>query len=43
MQLLPRAFSRTSQTYAWIDTETDMLYVDCSSSRKAEELNFIVT
>ena len=38
MQLLPRAFSRTSQTYAWIDTESDMLYVDCSSSRKAEEL-----
>jgi len=38
MQLLPRAFSRTSQTYAWIDNETKMLYVDCSSARKAEEL-----
>ena len=38
MQLLPRAFSRTSQTFAWIDTESDMLYVDASSTRKAEEL-----
>ncbi|WP_415228968.1 recombination-associated protein RdgC [Psychromonas sp.] len=38
MQLLPRAFSRTSQTFAWIDPETDMLYVDASSTRKAEEL-----
>lgn len=38
MQLLPRAFSRTSQTYAWIDPETDMLYIDASSTRKAEEL-----
>jgi len=38
MQLLPRAFSRTSQTYAWIDNETNMLYVDSSSARKAEEL-----
>jgi recombination associated protein RdgC len=38
MQLLPRAFSRTSQTFAWIDTESDLLYVDASSTRKAEEL-----
>lgn len=38
MQLLPRAFSRTSQTYAWIDPESDLLYVDSSSTRKAEEL-----
>ncbi|AGH81083.1 recombination associated protein [Psychromonas sp. CNPT3] len=38
MQLLPRAFSRTSQTFAWIDPETNMLYVDASSTRKAEEL-----
>lgn len=38
MQLLPRAFSRTSQTFAWIDPEADMLYVDASSARKAEEL-----
>ena len=38
MQLLPRAFSRTSQTFAWIDPESDMLYVDASSTRKAEEL-----
>jgi recombination associated protein RdgC len=38
MQLLPRAFSRTTQTYAWIDPEADMLYIDASSSRKAEEL-----
>ncbi|MCG6201680.1 recombination-associated protein RdgC [Psychromonas antarctica] len=38
MQLLPRAFSRTSQTYAWIDPESGMFYVDASSARKAEEL-----
>ena len=38
MQLLPRAFSRTSQIFAWIDTESDLLYVDASSTRKAEEL-----
>jgi recombination associated protein RdgC len=38
MQLLPRAFSRTSQTFAWIDPESDMLYIDASSTRKAEEL-----
>lgn len=38
MQLLPRAFSRTAQTFAWIDPEADMLYVDASSTRKAEEL-----
>ena len=38
MQLLPRAFSRTSQTFAWIDPEASMLYVDASSTRKAEEL-----
>jgi recombination associated protein RdgC len=38
MQLLPRAFSRTTQTFAWIDPEADMLYIDASSSRKAEEL-----
>ncbi|MCW8996588.1 MAG: recombination-associated protein RdgC [Psychromonas sp.] len=38
MQLLPRAFSRSSQTFAWIDSQNDMLYVDASSTRKAEEL-----
>lgn len=38
MQLLPRAFSRSTQTFAWIDPEADMLYVDASSTRKAEEL-----
>ena len=38
MQLLPRAFSRTTQTFAWIDPESDILYVDASSTRKAEEL-----
>jgi len=38
IQLLPRAFSRMSQTFAWIDPESDMLYVDASSARKAEEL-----
>ncbi|MCK5818557.1 MAG: recombination-associated protein RdgC [Psychromonas sp.] len=38
MQLLPRAFSKTSLIYAWIDLETDMLYIDVASTRKAEEL-----
>lgn len=38
MQLLPRAFSRTAYTFAWIDNESNMLYVDASSTRKAEEL-----
>lgn len=38
MQLLPRAFSRTSHTFAWIDPEASMLYVDASSTRKSEEL-----
>jgi len=38
MQLLPRAFSKTLKTYAWIDTESDLLYIDEASTRKAEEL-----
>lgn len=38
MQLLPRAFSKTSQVYAWIDPESDMLYIDAPSAKKAEEL-----
>ncbi len=38
MQLLPRAFSKKSQIYAWIDQEADMLYIDTASSKKAEQL-----
>lgn len=35
-ELLPRAFSRTRQTYAFIDTVGNWLAVDCGSWRQAE-------
>ncbi|MNL27946.1 Recombination-associated protein RdgC [compost metagenome] len=35
--LLPRAFSRFSQTMMWIDTVNDLIMVDCASAKKAED------
>lgn len=35
--LLPRAFSKNQQTAVWIDTETDLIYVDAASAKRAED------
>lgn len=35
--LLPRAFSRFSQTYLWIDAVNNLIMVDCASAKKAED------
>lgn len=35
--LLPRAFSRFSQTMMWIDSTNGLIMIDCASSKKAEE------
>ncbi|MFT5880307.1 MAG: recombination associated protein RdgC [Moritella sp.] len=37
-QLLPRAFPRSSQTFAWICPEQDLLVVDASSAKKADDM-----
>jgi len=36
--LLPRAFSKSNQTYAYIDTQSNYMLVDSSSAKKADEL-----
>ena len=35
--LLPRAFSRFSQTFLWIDTVNGLIMIDCASAKKAED------
>ncbi|QKJ86127.1 Recombination-associated protein RdgC [Paramixta manurensis] len=35
--LLPRAFSRFSQTFLWLDTVNNLIMVDCASAKKAED------
>lgn len=35
---LPRAFSRSSRTFAFIDTKTSWIFVDAASAARAEEL-----
>lgn len=35
--LLPRAFSKTQQTAIWIDSESNLIYVDAASSKRAED------
>ena len=36
--LLPRAFTRSTRTYAYVDPQADWLIVDASSRRRAEDL-----
>ncbi|MGF7452778.1 recombination-associated protein RdgC [Pasteurella bettyae] len=36
--LLPRAFSKNQQTAIWINTETNLVYVDTASSKRAEDV-----
>lgn len=35
--LLPRAFSRFSQTMMWIDSVNGLIIIDCASAKKAED------
>lgn len=35
--LLPRAFSKYQYTALWIDTKNDLIYVDATSSKRAED------
>lgn len=37
MNLLPRAFSRNQHTALWIDTENNLIYVDATSNKRAED------
>jgi recombination associated protein RdgC len=36
--LMPRAFSRFSQTFMWIDTVNGLIMVDAASAKKAEDM-----
>ncbi|MDF7680324.1 recombination-associated protein RdgC [Enterobacteriaceae bacterium ESL0689] len=36
--LLPRAFSRYSQTMMWIDSVNNLIMIDCASAKKAEDV-----
>ncbi|MBK4714614.1 MULTISPECIES: recombination-associated protein RdgC [Tenebrionibacter/Tenebrionicola group] len=36
--LLPRAFSRFSQTMMWIDSVNGLIIIDCASAKKAEDI-----
>ncbi|MCK3658368.1 recombination-associated protein RdgC [Pasteurellaceae bacterium Pebbles2] len=36
--LLPRAFSKNQQTKMWINTETNLIYVDAASAKRAEDV-----
>ncbi|MCP3850484.1 MAG: recombination-associated protein RdgC [Gammaproteobacteria bacterium] len=38
LTLLPKAFTRSKRTYAYLDQEAQLMIVDASSSNKAEEL-----
>lgn len=38
LDLLPRAFTRSKRTYAYLDQENQFIIVDAASSNKAEEL-----
>ncbi len=42
IQLLPRAFAKSSMLYAYIDTKNNWLIVDTSSRSKAEELTVLL-
>ena len=42
MEMLPRAFTRTSRTYAYIDPAGGWLVIDASSPRKAEEFTTLL-
>ncbi len=41
-QLLPKAFTKTQLTYAYIDTNLQMLIIDASSHKRAEELTILL-
>lgn len=36
--LLPRAFSRYSQTFLWLDAQNGLIMLDCASAKKAEDV-----
>ena len=38
IKLVPQAFTQSSFNYLWINTKSDMLFVDSSGSKKAEDI-----